>query len=185
MLVGGAVPNVVMCHCASAPFFQRQARLGAIERLHLALLVTAEHQRVFGSIQIEANDILQLLGKAWVIGNLESADQVRLEPMSLPDASHGATAYVQHARQRTLTPVRGRRWLPAQGALHNETIHFRAIDRLSPAPGGIMLKACAPSLPKADAPPRRLLPGNPKGSRDLLIVLSFDGEQDDLASLRQ
>jgi hypothetical protein len=47
-----------------------------------------------------------------------------------------------------------------------------------------MLKTCAPSLPKAGSPPRRLLPGNPKGGRDLLIVLSFDGEQDDLASLR-
>jgi hypothetical protein len=39
---GGAVAFVVMRHCAGAARFHRQARLGAVERLDLALFVDRE-----------------------------------------------------------------------------------------------------------------------------------------------
>jgi hypothetical protein len=41
---GRAIPLVVMGHGAAAPLFHRQAWLGAIQRLNLALLIDREHQ---------------------------------------------------------------------------------------------------------------------------------------------
>ena len=43
---GRAIALVVVRHGGCAPFLQRQARLRAIQRLYLALLVTAQHNRV-------------------------------------------------------------------------------------------------------------------------------------------
>ena len=47
-----AMALVVMGHARRAPFLQRQTRLGAVESLDLAFFVTAQHQSVFGRIQV-------------------------------------------------------------------------------------------------------------------------------------
>ena len=46
----GAMPFVVMRHCAGAARFHRQARLGAVERLDLALFVDREDHRMSGRV---------------------------------------------------------------------------------------------------------------------------------------
>ena len=43
--------------------FSRAGRVGAIERLELALLVDRQNQRVVGRVQIEAHDIGDFLGE--------------------------------------------------------------------------------------------------------------------------
>jgi hypothetical protein len=53
---GGAVTLVIVGHCSGAAGLHRQARLGAIERLDLALLVDREDNRVGGRIDVEADD---------------------------------------------------------------------------------------------------------------------------------
>ena len=47
------VALIVMRHRAAAALFQGQARLRAVQRLNLALLVDTEHQRVLRRIEIE------------------------------------------------------------------------------------------------------------------------------------
>src|SRR5438034_5269424 len=42
---GGSVPLVVVCHRAAPPFFQGQARLGAVQGLDLALFIHAQQDR--------------------------------------------------------------------------------------------------------------------------------------------
>jgi len=58
----------VMGHGAAAAALHRQPRLGAVERLDLALLTDRQNQRVFGRIDIETDNILNLGG------NLASLD---------------------------------------------------------------------------------------------------------------
>src|SRR5208337_4212197 len=51
-----AVALVVVCHCGRTAPLHRQARLRAVERLDLAFLVDAEHQRLVRRVHVEADD---------------------------------------------------------------------------------------------------------------------------------
>jgi len=66
---GGAVALVIMGHGAGSPLFQRQAGLGLVEGLDLALLVERRGDRVSGRRDIEAHDIAKLVMNS---GSLDS-----------------------------------------------------------------------------------------------------------------
>jgi len=66
-----------------------QERLGAVQRLDLALLVDAEHQGAIGRVEIELDDVAHLLDEQRVGRELEGLDAVRLQPKGLPDAMDG------------------------------------------------------------------------------------------------
>ena len=61
------------------PFFMRQAGLGAVERLDLALLVDRQHHGMGRRIDIEADDVAQLGHELGIVGELEAAHAVRLQ----------------------------------------------------------------------------------------------------------
>jgi hypothetical protein len=63
--------------------------LGAVERLDLALVDRDDHH-VLGRVHVEADDVLDLLDELRIVGALERANAVRLQPMRLPQALHGA-----------------------------------------------------------------------------------------------
>src|SRR5579872_4754924 len=79
-----AVAFVVVGHRSGAPFLHRQAGLGAIESLNLALFVDAEDQRLVRRIEIEPDDIFDLGGKVLVARDFEGLDQMRLQSMRAP-----------------------------------------------------------------------------------------------------
>ena len=56
----GAVALVVMGHRAGAALLHRQAGLGAVERLDLALLVDRQHDGMGRRIDVQADDVPQL-----------------------------------------------------------------------------------------------------------------------------
>jgi len=85
---GGAVALVIVGHGGATSFLHRQTGLGAIEGLDLALLVEAEHHSVGGWIDIEADHLFELLGEFGIVGELERAHPVGLQPVPLPDAPH-------------------------------------------------------------------------------------------------
>jgi len=64
---GGAVAFVIMRHGRAAPALQRQTRLGTVQSLDLALLVGAQHQRVFGRIEVQADDVFQFLRELGIV----------------------------------------------------------------------------------------------------------------------
>ena len=68
----GPVTLIVVCHGAGTALLDGQARLRAIESLNLALLVDGKHQGFLGRIEIEADDILHLLGEVWIVGGLKA-----------------------------------------------------------------------------------------------------------------
>jgi len=65
------VALVIVGHGSAAPLFHRQ--LGAVESLDLAFLIDAEHHGVGQRIDIEADDLLELLGEFGIVGELKRA----------------------------------------------------------------------------------------------------------------
>jgi hypothetical protein len=55
-----SIAFVIVGHCPGPTFLHRQARLGAIKCLDLALLVHREHHGFVGRIEIKPNDVLNL-----------------------------------------------------------------------------------------------------------------------------
>jgi hypothetical protein len=76
---GRAVALIVMGHCPTTARLQRQARLGAVERLDLRFLVDAEHDGMRRRIDIKPNDVPELGHKIGVMRQLELAHPVRLQ----------------------------------------------------------------------------------------------------------
>jgi len=73
----GAMAHVIgESWCWRALSLAREPGLGAIQRLHLALLITAEHDGVFGGIQIKPDHLFEFLGEARIVGDFEGADQM-------------------------------------------------------------------------------------------------------------
>ena len=96
---------VVVGHGPGLAGLERQARLGAIERLDLRLLVDRQHDRVLGRGDVEADDILELGGEIGIVGALEGAHPVRLEVVRLPDPLHRAQADAARLGHRPAGPV--------------------------------------------------------------------------------
>src|SRR5271169_5156118 len=82
---GGAVAHIVVGHRAGPAFLERQAWLGTIQCLHLALLITAQHDGMLRRVEIQANDVSELFCETRVVGDLEASRQMRLEAMFSPD----------------------------------------------------------------------------------------------------
>ena len=79
---GGAVTLVVMGHGGALARLQRQAGLGPVKRLDLALFVNGQHHGMAGRLHVKAHHILDLLSEGWIAGLLERAQPVRLKDLS-------------------------------------------------------------------------------------------------------
>ena len=73
----------VVGHGPQAAGLQRQARLGAVERLDLRFLVDAQHNRMRRRIDIEADDVSELGHEFVIARQLELAYPVRLQSVRL------------------------------------------------------------------------------------------------------
>ena len=116
---GRAVALVVMGHRPAFSGLERQARLRAVERLDLALLVDRDDDRVLGRVHVEADDVLDLLDELRIVGALEGANAVRLQPMRLPQALHGAQADADGFGHGAAGPMRGVARRLGAGQVHN------------------------------------------------------------------
>ena len=87
-----SVALVVVGHGSGAALLHRQAGLGAVERLDLALFVDRQDDGVGRRIDIEPDDVAQLVDERGVVGQLELPHPMRLEPMGAPDALHRTDA---------------------------------------------------------------------------------------------
>jgi len=87
-----AIALVVAGHRPAFAGLERQARLRAVEGLNLALLVDRDDHRVLGRVHIEADDVFDFGREIGIVGALEGADAMRLQPMRLPQALDRAQA---------------------------------------------------------------------------------------------
>src|SRR6201982_1097547 len=105
---GGSMTFVVVGHCPGAAGLHRQARLGTVEGLDLALLVNGEDDRVGRRIDIKTDDVLEFLCKLRVIRQLEGAQPVRCRLLGVEDALHRPQAPPRRLGQHATGPM-GRR----------------------------------------------------------------------------
>jgi hypothetical protein len=66
---GRAMPEVIVGHRPGASALHRQARLGAVKSLELALLVDREHQAVRRRVEVEPDHIAQLVEELRCLDN--------------------------------------------------------------------------------------------------------------------
>ena len=103
---GGAVPFVVVRHCTGAARLHRQARLRAIKRLDLALFIDREDDRMLRRVDIEADNVLEFIRKLRIVRQLERADAMRGELVSLQNPLHRSQAHAGRLRQHPACPMR-------------------------------------------------------------------------------
>src|SRR5947208_1394231 len=106
-----AMPGIIVRHGAGALGRQRQAQLRAFERLALAFLVAAQHQRLCRRIEIEPDHIPKLLLELRIVGEFEGLQTMRLQVVLRPDALHrtGRDAGVPAHRSNAPTGLAVRR----------------------------------------------------------------------------
>jgi len=71
---------------------QRQDRRGAVKGLDLALLIDAEHDRLLGRVQVEADDVADLGLELGVGRELERLALPGLQAEAPPAPGHGGIA---------------------------------------------------------------------------------------------
>ena len=154
---GGAVALVVVRHGGGTTGLHRQARLGAIKRLHLALLVATQHQRVLGRGHVQTDDVFELLDELGIARYLEALDPVRLQAARLPNALDRGVAHPSHRRQRARAPLGRTLRLGLRGQAHD----LGRVDLgLAPAARQILLDGLQSARRVALAPAPHLNPAH-------------------------
>src|SRR5579859_989972 len=120
----GAVALVIVRHRLGPPLFERQARLRAVERLDLALLVDAQHQGTLRRVHVKADNIDNLLGEHRIVRDLESAHDMRLKAGSGPHALHAAMADADGLGHLACAPMRSVGRLFSRRLLDNGELLF-------------------------------------------------------------
>ena len=177
-----AVSFVVVRHGSGAALLERQAGLGAVERLNLALFVDRQNDGVRWRIDIEPNHVAQFVDEARIVRELELANPVRLETMGAPDSLDGTDAETRCPRHQGAGPMGGLagRIAERQG---DDALGGFAPERLDPRGPRLVAKQAfeaffnEPFLPAPDA--SLGFAGSP---HDLVRADPIGGEQDDLSS---
>ena len=76
----------LVTHGAGASLLHGQSQLGAVKSMDLALLVDREDDGMSGRVDIEADNVPELVGELRILRQLEGADAVQGELMSLENA---------------------------------------------------------------------------------------------------
>ena len=95
---------VIVGERAGAPALQREAWLGAIQGLDLALLIQREDDRPLGRLQVQPDDIAEFFHEGGVGRQLERPDPVGAQPMGLPDARNRGVMETGHLGHQLTCP---------------------------------------------------------------------------------
>ena len=101
-----SMPYIVVGHGGTAARLERQASLGAVERLNLALFVDGQHHGLGRRSEIEAHHVDQLVGEVRVARALEAAHPMRLEVVGAPDTLHRREGNTRGPCHRPAGPLR-------------------------------------------------------------------------------
>ena len=179
---GGAVAHIVMGDALGIAEPHRQQRLGALQRLDLRLLVHAQHHRMIGRVQVQADDVADFFDEERVGGQLEVALAVRLDAEQGEPALHGALGDAGVLGHGAHAPVRGAGRLGLQGGLD----HFgHPLVLVHPRPAGpqFVVQALQAQFQAAPTPlaDRRL--SQAKALGDGAVGLTLGTGQHDLRAL--
>ena len=179
-----AVPLVVMGAALRLAGPHGQERLGAVQRLDLALLVDAQHHGAIGRIEIEPDDVAHLLHEQRVGRKLEGLDPVRLQPEGLPDAMDGRRRVADRRGQGAQAPVGGARW-PRLQRPPDRVGDCVIADPARRARARLVVKAVQAVRHEPLAPLANRSPANAQPLGDQPIVTSISRRKHDASALRQ
>ena len=103
---GGAVTLVVVGYRLAFAGLERQAGLGAIQRLDLGLLVDRQNESVGRRRHVKADDVLEFGDEIGIVRALERPETMRLQLVRFPDPLHRAQRNTHDLGHGTAGPVR-------------------------------------------------------------------------------
>jgi hypothetical protein len=174
------VALVVVREGLGASLLQRQSGLRAIQRLHLAFFVAAQHQGMLGRRHVQPHDVFELLHKLRVTRDLEAARQVGLQAVGLPVTHHRAGTDAQLGSHLARAPVRGGCGLALRGQLH-QLGHIHLLRRC--ASGQVPLDAGQTQVDKPLTPAGHRHPPKTHLPPYVLVVPALRGQQNDVRAL--
>ena len=128
-----------------------QGSLGAVQSLDLGLFVDAQHHRMVGWIQIQADDVSDFLDEEGIVGQLEGLRQVRLDPEPREPTLHRALGDAFGLGHQTDTPVLGVVGLVLQGPVDQSGDLF-VVVAAGPARTQAIVQSLNAEFQKASAP---------------------------------
>jgi hypothetical protein len=177
-----AVAFVVVGHGGAASAFQRQAGLGPIQSLNLALLVHAQHQRMFGRIQVQTDDVFQFLGERGIVADLERFYAMWFQTVGAPDAAHAGFADADSRRHRARAPVRGVAGLLARGHGHDALRQARTDRGFASGPGRVFQQPRHTQREKTLAPARNFFRRHEQADGNILVLSACGRQQHDASA---
>ncbi len=181
---GRPVAGVVVCMPLNLAGPHRQQRRTALQRLHLALLVDAQYQRLVRRIEIQPDDIADLLDEQRIARTFEGARPVRLQRERLPDAPHRGPAEATRLGQRARTPLRRIHGRGLQRRRQGVFDH-RVRDGARRAGFGLVEQAGAAGINKPLPPPAHRRPSDALTDRHRAIRQAARERQHNARALRQ
>ena len=106
----GAVALVIVGDRSAFAGLERQARLGAIERLDLGLLVDRQDEGMSRRCHVEADDVFELGDEIGVVRAFEGSETMGLQLMNLPDPLNRAQRDTHDLGHGAARPVRDFTW---------------------------------------------------------------------------
>jgi hypothetical protein len=177
-----SIPLVVVGHRPAASLFHRQSRLRPIQGLNLRFFVDAQNQGFIRGIQIEADHIRQLFHEVFVRRQLECFDAMRLQSVSLPNASHRGMADAYRLGHHPRTPMGCAGRVSLEGSINN---HFHGLlvgSARTPAMRGIFADSGRSKFLKTRPPKDDRRTRDPECFGNGVIGLTIRGRQTDARS---
>jgi len=175
-----AMPIVIMSAPLRLAWTHRQDRLTAIECLHLALLIDAEHHRtrLLWRVEIKANNVTHFLDKEGIARELEVFLQMRLQTEGVPDTHDGVLVQPAGFCHRARAPMRGVFGTLFQSA-RNDLFDFGVGNFARLARAGQISQSVETSGPEAFPPGSHGLRGDMESLRHGLIARPGGASKDD------
>jgi hypothetical protein len=175
VVVGGALRH---------PGKHRQDRGGAVQCLDLGFLVHAEHDRAFGRVQIQADDVADLLDELRVLGELPRVLAMRLKPERPPDPRDRGLIETDLGGHRTRRPVRRALWRRLE-RLDDYLLDLGVADLARLPRSRLVGQPVQAVLGKAIAPLAHRRVPDRQPLRDLGVLEPIGGQQHDPRAQRQ
>lgn len=180
-----AVAFVVVRHRAATAFLHREARLGAVQGLDLALLVYAQDEGMFGRVQVQAHYIRHFLLEVGIPAELEGTNPMGFKAVRVPHTLHQTGVGPQVPGQRPGGPVRRGGWTGLGGGVKDLRLQRLPTPGRAPTTRCVMLKPHQPLRGKPLSPEPYRLPTRSHRCGDVPVFVPLGGQQDHLCAQRQ
>ncbi len=177
------MPGVIMGATFDLSGTHRQERLAAIERLDLAFLINAKHDRVLGGCDVKSDHIAHFLDEQRIGRKLECLRAMRLQTEGAPDALHARYRHARRPSHATRTPVRSTRRRTFK-RLHDDRLDTIIRDRAWGAGPRLVVQAIHALRKKTATPFANRCRINPQPHRNILVPHTHAGGKHNAGSQR-